>query len=328
MAWYAGATRMELRPEAGQQPSIRPTQLIVHSIAGPWTPRRTYEYWRDSTSLESHFGLGYDGTLAQYVGTETRADANAGANRRPDGTGAVSIETASNTGSTDPWTEQQIEELIRLGVWMHQRHGVPLRICRTADDPGFGWHSLHRAWSTSGTACPGSKRIAQFREVAFPAIVARTTGAPAARPIPAPEEDPLPRLLALCLTERLTIAAPGVWVSLPFDTEWADPLGEHADDAQSFAAGGTNYTGALYLRMSGLEPGREVQVRIVEGSGGNTRQLPPIEGIGTAGGSFPAVPLVGRVSPDHRAKVMLAHFNPGPLVIERAELKLHVWKDR
>lgn len=175
MAWYPSATKMELQPESDTQPAIRPTQFIMHSIVAPWTPRRTYEYWQNS-NLESHFGLGYDGDLAQYIGTETRADANAGANRRADGTGAVSIETASNTSASDPWTPEQVEQLIRLGVWLHQRHGIPLRVCRAHDDPGFGYHSLFREWSTSGTACPGTARIQQFKTVVFPGIVARATG--------------------------------------------------------------------------------------------------------------------------------------------------------
>ena len=185
MAWYPGATKYELQPESDDQPAIRPTQFIVHSIIAPWTAKRVYEYWRDSTNLESHFGLGYEGDLGQFIGTETRADANAGANRRADGTGAVSIETASNLQGSDPWTATQVEKLIRLGVWLHQQHGIPLRICRTHDDPGFGYHSLFSQWSTSGTACPGAARIKQFREVVFPGIVARANGAPA------PEEDPM-----------------------------------------------------------------------------------------------------------------------------------------
>ncbi|WP_240800706.1 N-acetylmuramoyl-L-alanine amidase [Streptomyces sp. ICN441] len=183
MAWCPFATKMELQPESDSQPAIRPTQFIVHSIVAPWTARRTYEFWRDSTNLESHFGLGYEGDLAQYIGTETRADANAAANRRPDGTGAVSIETASNTKASDPWTEEQVEQLVRLGVWLHQRHDIPLRICRTADDPGYGYHRLHKAWSTSGTACPGDARVAQFREDVFPEIVRRATSKPAPPPV-------------------------------------------------------------------------------------------------------------------------------------------------
>ena len=176
MAWYARATKMELQPESDAQPAIKPTQFILHSVVAPWDEKRIYAYWRDSTSLESHFGLDYDGSLGQYIGTETRADANAGANRRPDGTGAVSIETASNTKASDAWTPEQVEELIRLGVWLHQQHDIPLRICRTHSDPGFGYHSMFREWSTSGTACPGVARIRQFKEVVFPGIVARATG--------------------------------------------------------------------------------------------------------------------------------------------------------
>lgn len=176
MAWYPGATKMELQPESDQQQAIRPTQFIVHSIVAPWTARRTYEYWRDSSNLESHFGVDYQGTVGQYIGTETRADANAGANRRADGTGAVSAETASNTSGSDPWNDKQIEDLIAIGVWLHEAHGLPLRICRSHTDPGYGYHSMFPQWSTSGTSCPGKARIRQFKDVVFPGIVARATG--------------------------------------------------------------------------------------------------------------------------------------------------------
>ncbi|GGU54629.1 peptidoglycan recognition protein family protein [Streptomyces lavendofoliae] len=212
MAWCPFATRMELQPESDAQPAIRPTQFIVHSIIAPWTAKRTYEYWRDSTNLESHFGLGYAGDLGQFIGTETRADANAAANRRPDGTGAVSIETASNTKGTDPWTDDQVEMLIRLGVWLHQRHGIPLRICRTHDDPGFGYHRLHSAWAVSGTACPGDARVRQFREVVFPGIVRRAT---VQIPPPSPPTSPAPE-------QETDMAIAKVDESNPVDVDLAD----------------------------------------------------------------------------------------------------------
>jgi hypothetical protein len=176
MAWYPGATKMELQPESDAQPAIKPTQFILHSIVAPWTPRRTYEYWRDSTNLESHFGLGYDGSLGQFIGTETRADANGVANRRADGTGAVSLESASNLQASDPWTDEQMESIVRLGVWLHQEHGIPLRICRSSTDPGYGYHRLHAAWNPDAHSCPGDARVEQFHKVVFPAIVARATG--------------------------------------------------------------------------------------------------------------------------------------------------------
>ncbi|MFG3090694.1 N-acetylmuramoyl-L-alanine amidase [Streptomyces antibioticus] len=187
MAWYKDAVRLELQPESSEQPSIRPTQMIAHSIVAPWDEHRLYAYWKNSTSLESHFGLDFDGSLGQYLSTTTRADANYQANRRPDGTGAISVETASNTSASDPWTDGQLAELIDLGVWAHREHGIPLRICKTASDPGFGYHSLHAGWSPSGTACPGAKRIVQFREVVFPGIVAK-----ASTPAPAPTTSARP----------------------------------------------------------------------------------------------------------------------------------------
>jgi len=213
MAWYPGATKMELQPESDAQPAIRPTQFILHSIVAPWTPERTYEYWRDSTNLESHFGLGYDGSLGQYIGTQTRADANAAANLRADGTGAVSLESASNLQASDPWTAAQVETLIKLGVWLHQEHEIPLRICRSASDPGFGYHRLFSAWNPNGHSCPGDARIKQFKEVVFPGIVARATGK-----TNDPEEDDMPTAAEVAkavLTYDGVISVPGAPATNP-----------------------------------------------------------------------------------------------------------------
>ena len=230
MAWYPGAIRMELQPESDAQPAIRPTQFLAHSIAAPWDEKRIYEYWRDSTNLESHFGLDYDGSLGQFIGTETRADANAAANRRADGTGAVSLESASNLHASDPWTAAQVETLIRLGVWLHQRHGIPLRICRTADDPGFGYHRLFREWNPNGHSCPGDARVRQFHEVVFPGIVARATNQPA------PEEDDMPTAEEVAkavwdhaISNRFRPDAAGNPRSIParYYQEWSD---SHFDD--------------------------------------------------------------------------------------------------
>lgn len=253
MAWYPAATKYELQPESDSQPAIRPTQFIVHSIIAPWTAKRTYEYWRDSTNLESHFGLGYEGDLGQFIGTETRADANAGANRRPDGTGAVSIETASNTKGSDPWTDAQVEQLVRLGVWLHQRHAIPLRICRSHDDPGFGYHRLHAAWSTGGTACPGDARVKQFREVVFPEIVRRATNKPAPAPTtPAPqtiEESDVPNITDANNPNDAELSG-GEWTLLALPTEGG-----------VITSGPQHYDIGVHLSITGLQPGARVQGR-------------------------------------------------------------------
>ncbi|MFF0138557.1 N-acetylmuramoyl-L-alanine amidase [Streptomyces sp. NPDC005227] len=213
MAWFPGAKKMELQPESDSQPAIKPTQFILHSIVAPWTPERTFEYWRDSTNLESHFGLGYDGSLGQYIGTHTRADATGAANRRTDGTGAVSLESASNLQASDPWTAEQVEALIKLGVWLHETEDIPLRICRTADDPGFGYHRQFTAWNPDGHSCPGDARVTQFKTVVFPGIVARATGKTTD-----PEEDDMPTAAEVAkavLTQDGIIVVPGAPTTNP-----------------------------------------------------------------------------------------------------------------
>ncbi|MET8378071.1 peptidoglycan recognition protein family protein [Streptomyces microflavus] len=259
MAWYPDAVKMELQPESDKQEAIRPTQFIVHSIVAPWTARRTYEYWRDSTNLESHFGVDYEGTVGQYIGTETRADANAGANRRGDGTGAVSAETASNTKATDPWNAKQIEDLIAIGVWLHQRHGIPLRICRTHSDPGFGYHSMFPQWSTSGTACPGIARIKQFKTVVFPGIVARATGK-----TPGPEKPSTPTAPATpAVKEEAPMpAAKPITESVPASDRL--PAGEYtlvklAEDTAALQ-GPCTYVVTAYATVTGT-PGTRVSAR-------------------------------------------------------------------
>lgn len=183
MSWCPFTIKMELNPESYTQATISPVQFIMHSIAAPWDERRMYEYWRDSTNLESHFGLDFDGSCAQYLSTTTRADANYQANVR-----ALSIETASNLEHTDAWTSAQMEMLIRIGVWLHHEHDIPLRKCRTWDDPGYGYHRMFPQWSTGGTECPGDARVQQFHEYVFPEIVRRAQGAQPTPPVVTEDE--------------------------------------------------------------------------------------------------------------------------------------------
>lgn len=205
MTWYPNAIKRELQPESDAQPAIRPTQMIAHSLAAPWEGDRTHAYWQ-TVNLESHFGLDYDGDLWQYIGTQTRADANAKANRRSDGTGAVSVESASNREHTDRWTDKQITSLIKLGAWLHHEHDIPLRICRSWTDPGYGYHRLFAEWSVGGTACPGNARVEQFRGEVFPGIVAAAGGLP-------PTDVPVVDVSRSADAARSNPAAPGTPVT-------------------------------------------------------------------------------------------------------------------
>jgi len=238
MAWYPGAKRLELQPESDDQPRILANQFILHSIAAPWDENRIGAYWDEpNIRVESHLGLYFDGSLGQYIGTETRADANAQANRRSDGTGAVSMETASNTKHTDEWTAAQIKVIIEVGVWLHRTHGIPLRICRSWTDPGYGYHALFAEWSTNGTACPGAARIRQFREVVFPGIVRAAQGSTEPSPptpgVPPAEGHEMSVYGPVFLPKgkikddsAVTITLPPVACEINLSTNYVLPLGE------------------------------------------------------------------------------------------------------
>ncbi|WP_309029310.1 peptidoglycan recognition protein family protein [Streptomyces alfalfae] len=313
MAWYPGAVKMELQPESDQQAAIKPTQFIVHSIIAPWTARRTYEYWRDSTNLESHFGVDYEGTVGQYIGTETRADANAGANRRSDGTGAVSAETASNTSGSDPWNAKQIEDLIAIGVWLHQEHGIPLRICRSHSDPGYGYHSMFPQWSTSGTACPGTARIKQFKETVFPGIVARATG----KTTEPEQEETVPHTLGRYdTTDRPLI--PGKWTTLPI--EGVDLL-----------TGARAYQ-AMAQITAGLPDGATLQGRFYHHRTDDSRWTAGLsERQGTAGSTFADFHNCGSIAASEKLRFEVCYWpveadDSKPITITTSRLRGLYWK--
>jgi hypothetical protein len=167
MARYSKAVWLPI-PENTTQADIKPTQFILHSMSAPWNEKRLQEFWNQrGISTESHFGVDYDGSIGQYMDTLVRADANTSANRT-----ALSVETASNVGSTDKWTPAQVSTLIALMGWVYQTHkDIPARICRNATDPGFGLHNMFPEWSGGGTTCPGKARVKQFHDEIWPAFL-------------------------------------------------------------------------------------------------------------------------------------------------------------
>ena len=151
-------------PDNRTQPTMRATQVIMHSMASPGTtPQGLISYWsQPGTPLESHFIVGRDGRAWQLVDTARSADANFHANRRPDGTGAISIETEDNIGNPDtlPWTQAQIDTLVRLALWAARVHGIPRRRCPSPSSPGIGYHAV--ALSTLVPTGTGLRAIAEL----------------------------------------------------------------------------------------------------------------------------------------------------------------------
>ncbi len=201
-ARYPNASWHELRGEEQNEPAIRATQFIAHTMVG-FLQQVEDMFDAEGNPIESHYGLGgpwdighggSDGELRQWMPNNKSADANRSANRRPDGTGAISIETSDGGNPSHPWSPAQLNQLIRLGNWLCDNGDIPRRVCRTPDDPGLGYHSMWigtlfmfqdrtTPWSTvPGKTCPGDggspvtgttgPRIDQWKNIIVPAILA------------------------------------------------------------------------------------------------------------------------------------------------------------
>jgi N-acetylmuramoyl-L-alanine amidase len=159
------------------QSRIIPTQIIFHSATAS-NIDSVWQYMEDGSGgahTESHFIVGYDGTIIQAMDTQVRADAQFAGN-----TSGVSIETASNASASDPWTSQQIESLAKLGKWLSEVHHIPATVCHDFVSPGLGYHRLFTEWNLNAHSCPGNARVAQFPSVVH---------AIAAPPQPKPKEE-------------------------------------------------------------------------------------------------------------------------------------------
>lgn len=149
-------------PENATAKRIKPTQYVLHSAVDSKGRTDLWRYFaRDDVKVESHFWIYNDGTVEQFLDTEVMADCNRGANVR-----AVSVETEDDgRPDTTLWTPAQIASLIRLGVWLHEAHGIPAVRCATPTSPGIGFHSMWGApseWTPArGKTCPGTVRISQ-----------------------------------------------------------------------------------------------------------------------------------------------------------------------
>jgi hypothetical protein len=91
----------------------------------------TDAYFRQiAPGVNSHFGVGHDGTIVQWVDTAYRSGANLNGNHH-----IISVETAdvgtgfpawnTNDGSAVPaWTPAQVEANAKIAAWVNKTHGI------------------------------------------------------------------------------------------------------------------------------------------------------------------------------------------------------------
>jgi hypothetical protein len=147
-------------PEQGRQRATEEKRLaILHSADG--AALSLYGFFLNSTDLESHFMVGTNGVIEQYLDTDQRADANRFANDE-----AISIETGDN-GDPDNqrWNPVQEAAIVRLLDWICDTHPLIIRDTATGvDGRGIGYHTQFGApsrWTPIAKSCPGRVRKTQ-----------------------------------------------------------------------------------------------------------------------------------------------------------------------
>lgn len=149
-------------PEQGRQRATEAKRLAILHSAVDGSASSLWNFFRNSTDLESHFYVREDGLIEQYLDTDQRADANRFANDE-----AISIETDDHSDpDTRPWSPAQVRSIVRLLDWCCDVH--PLISRDRANGPagrGIGWHTMWGApsdWTPVNKSCPGRARIAQM----------------------------------------------------------------------------------------------------------------------------------------------------------------------
>lgn len=130
-------------------------EITIHHMAAKWTAQRCGELFQSpGRKASSHYGIGFEGEMAQYVSESDIAWSNSDwrSNSR-----AVTIECA-NSGTGGDWqiSEKTLDSLILLIADIAVRNGLyPL-----VKGENLTWHQMY-----SATACPGPFLLSKMDEI-------------------------------------------------------------------------------------------------------------------------------------------------------------------
>lgn len=179
--------RAKYRPVTGlaNDPPIRPIGVILHVSASNATSLHGW-FNGPSGGIESHLHIPTtpDHPIEQYRDTAREADANYKGNSWTDGGERLGFLSVETQGLGDgAWSPYQLDEILLFLRWAAAEHGFPLRRCPSYRSAGIGYHVMFgsgegtNSWSNArGKVCPGSRRIAQFKDIILPTL-ARAAGA-------------------------------------------------------------------------------------------------------------------------------------------------------
>lgn len=203
MARYSGATWRPVAWANGRDDNTPAKIVVLHLTASEADSQ--YGWFNSSRSACSHFHIARNGHVEQYIDTDKLSAAEyKGSND------VISIET-EGADADGEWGSAQVEAIIRLLVWLHREHGIPLALKTSSrpTEPGIAWHRLGvsgnfptspailrgrnqrgyagEPWSTSfGKVCPGNRRILQIQAIRDEAQRRVNGSAPSTPSLPQP----------------------------------------------------------------------------------------------------------------------------------------------
>lgn len=199
MAMMPGAKNRLLANQARQGRMKSYQGVCLHTMVGTLAGTDSMFQKNGTVGTESHFGVGEEGEIYQWVDTKYTADANYLGSGH-----VISIETADYGGSfgrwntsgdnVPYWNTKQIVAIVKIIVWACKTHDIPIQKMKTVRDRGIGYHAMgvpgnelpnslrgtRYQWSKfPGKVCPGKKRISQVPEIVRLAKNGTTTLTPA-----------------------------------------------------------------------------------------------------------------------------------------------------
>ena len=149
------------------------TDITIHHMAGVLSAEQCGGIFaRAGRSGSSHYGIGNDGEIGQYVNEEDTAWANS---NWPSNCRSVTIETSNSaTGGDWPVGDAAYNSLIKLVADIAKRNGLGTLVA----GQNLTWHSMFAA-----TTCPGDYLRARISDIAAQANKING-GSPAPAPTP------------------------------------------------------------------------------------------------------------------------------------------------
>jgi peptidoglycan hydrolase-like protein with peptidoglycan-binding domain len=162
---------------------LDPIGLVLHHAVADGSLWAFFD--SPAAEVSAHFWVARDGTVEQYVDSETVAWHGMALNARYCGVETEGCTEAPNYA--EPMTGAMVAGLARLYAEGAARHGWPNALADADGQPGLGYHRMAVA-----TACPCDVRLSRRPDILGQAFAATPAPGPLPPPGPAPAPPPWP----------------------------------------------------------------------------------------------------------------------------------------